>query len=183
MEEPMARIIAIALFVIALPCVAVVAGGELMTAIAPRQIPEKPPLMGRWRGYTKEAVASYWSKLDAESLDAEKRFLEVDLIFPFVYGGAVLTGMLVAWNSRGLRFSPAIFVGLVAAMMLADWVENLVHLRELSAFEAGGATNLSSGWIVVASAATITKWAMVSTSAITVLALAVAVVFQTPRGD
>src|SRR5688572_25243754 len=113
-EEQMGRIIAISLFALALPFVAVVGGGELMTVITQRQIPEKPPLMGRWRGYTKEEVASYWTKLrEAGGLNAETRFLEVDLIFPFVYGGALLTSMLLTWASLGLRFSPAILVGLV----------------------------------------------------------------------
>ena len=176
-----AHTIAISLLTIAIPLVAVVGGGKLMTAIAPRQIPEKPPLMGRRRGYTKEAAASYWSKLDPEGRIAERKFLEVDLIFPFVYGGALLASMLLAWASLGRPFSPVILIGIVAAAMLADWVENLVHLRELAAFVAGGVESLEGGWIAIASAATTTKWTAVGASVIAVIGLAGAIMIHTPR--
>jgi len=68
---------------------------------------DQTTLMRRGQGYTRQDAAKYWASLEESGRAAENR---LDLIFPFVYGGALLTGMLLAWALLGRPFSPAVLV-------------------------------------------------------------------------
>jgi hypothetical protein len=168
----MAKPVATSILALAIPLVAYFGGGLLTTKIARREPPptSQRPLMMRW-GYSASDVGSYWGKFP--SLAGEQRFLEADLVFPFVYGGALVAGMLLLWGALGRPFSPALLLGVVGVTLLADWTENLVQLRQLSRFMEHGCAELQANWIHVASAATMVKLAGSVASVVVLLGLAV----------
>lgn len=88
---------------------------------------------------------------------AEERFLQFDLGFPLVYGGALLAALLLAWNALGRPFRRTWVIAPVLTLMVADWIENSVHLWQISRWQAAGESALSSGAIAVSSAATVLK--------------------------
>ena len=157
MNHPLATV----LLVVALPIVGLLGGGRLFVELSGRQesAGRGTPLFMRFTGYSVTDVATYWSDIASggTGLKTERRFLELDLIFPFVYGGALCTSLLLLWTALGRTFSPAIPVVLIALTILADWCENLIQLRQLELFVALGAKGLQEGWMRLASIATIVK--------------------------
>jgi hypothetical protein len=151
-----------------IPAGVAIGGAALLTRLSGRAavtaqlatLPEgdRTPLNSRWR-YDGPAVARHWAALDRTGLAAETRFLEMDLVYPFAYGGAFLAALLIGWAMLGRPFNPAWLVVPVAATVVADWVENLTILPQIRAFTAGGAAALDAGRIAVASAATAVKLA------------------------
>lgn len=121
------------------------------------------PLNQRFFGYDATAAKEYWSKTDATK---ERLLLEVDLVFPLIYGAAFLTSLLVSRALLGRPFAVAWIVVPTAILILSDWIENTVHLRELSCFTRISSID-PSGWIAVASGATIVKlWLFVALLAV-----------------
>lgn len=102
------------------------------------RVPSGEPLNVRFRGYELDEVETYWRAIaaerGAEELEAEKRFLEADLVFPFAYGGALAASLLIGWVLVGRRFARVWCLLPVGVAVLADWVENLVHIRQLKLF-------------------------------------------------
>ena len=125
----------------------------------PDQLPapeDRKPLNQRF-GYDVGEVTRHWGALDDAAFGAEQRFLELDLVFPFLYGAALATSLLIGWATLGRPFHPAWLLAPVAVTMLADWTENLVQLGQLQHYREGGGAALQAGWIPVASTATILK--------------------------
>lgn len=156
-----------ALGVLLLPVVVSLAGAWVLTKASSRDLPkvrpqepagtELEPLNRRWLGYDRLDVQEYWGALEKKgALAAEQRFLELDLIYPFVYGAAFLASLLLAWAMLDRRFHPALVVLPVAVSVLADWTENLVLLGQLRSFRQHAAA-IDSWSIQIASAATIVK--------------------------
>ena len=158
-----------------LPATAFFAGAALMTglsgrAIVTRQLAALPegdrvPLNSRLR-YDRAAVERHWNALDPkahgpEALAAETRFLEIDLVFPLVYGAAFLAALLLGWAMLGRTFNPTWLVLAVGIALLSDWTENLTMLGQIEAYAARAA--LSDGRIALASAATLVKLLAVGT--------------------
>ena len=171
----MANIFVTSVVAIALPVAAMIGGGSLMARVAPREVPAEKRLLSRWQGYSVEEARAYWSAFQRPGLEAERRFLEVDLIFPFLYGGAFLGSLLLLWSALGRPFPPAIPVATVAAMMVADWTENLVHLALISRLLGPDSSfgTLRQSWIALASTATSVKWVLIDASAIAIVLLVV----------
>src|SRR5688572_1996639 len=105
--------------ILAVPAVVFFGGAEIMTRLSGRarvvqrfaQLPEaadRKPLNQRLH-YDKSAVERHWSALrsDPRALAAEARFLEMDLVFPLVYGSAFAAALLLAWAFAGRPFNPA----------------------------------------------------------------------------
>lgn len=181
----MANIFVTSVIAIALPVAALIGGGSLMARVAPREATAEKPLssLSRWRGYSVDKARTYWSAFQRPGLEAERRFLEVDLVFPFIYGGAFLGSMLLLWVALGRPFSLTIPVATVAVMMVADWTENLVHLAQISKLldpEAGFDT-LRQPWIALASTATSVKWVLIFASAIVIVLLVVVLFVRNAR--
>jgi hypothetical protein len=110
----------------------------------------------RLTGYDLAAVKAYWAALKAgEALDAERRMLELDLVFPFFYGAAFASALLCAWVALGRPFQPVWIMAPVIINVVADWTENLIQLCQLKLFTSGAA--LQPGWIQIASGATMVK--------------------------
>jgi hypothetical protein len=160
--------------ILVLPAIVFFAGAAILTQLSGRALsmarfatlakPDRTPLNSRLR-YDKAAVQRHWGALDPKSqgpaLAAETRFLEIDLVFPLVYGGAFLAALLLGWALLGRTFNPTFLVLAVAIAVLADWTENLTMLGQIEAFAAGDA--LSAHRIALASAATLVKLAAVGT--------------------
>ena len=108
-------------------------------------------------GYDTTAVARHWDVLDERALQSERRFLELDLIFPTFYGTALAFALWLAWAAAGTTFSPVWIIVLVAITMIADWTENLIHLSQLQLYMQSGHIGLQPGWIQIASVATSVK--------------------------
>lgn len=154
----MGRVLLTSLLALVLPLLVFLAGASAMQKLSGRQARSDAgkPLNQRW-GYSVAEMDSCWSNLGDAGLRAERRFLELDLIFPFAYGGALLAASLLIWSCLGRPISAVWLVAVVALTLGADWTENLVQLRELERFVTNGASALEPGWIATASAATITK--------------------------
>jgi hypothetical protein len=151
-----------------IPAAVSIGGAALLTRLSGRALvtaqlatlPEehRKPLNSRWR-YDRSAVEQHWCALDAKALAAETRFLEMDLVYPFAYGGAFLTALLLGWAMLGRPFNPAWLIVPVAVTVVADWAENLTILPQIRAYTLGGADALDAGRIAMASAATAVKLA------------------------
>ncbi|QQR75300.1 MAG: hypothetical protein IPJ17_06910 [Holophagales bacterium] len=179
----MGRVLLTSLLALVLPLVVFLAGAGAMQKLSGRTAGNDAgkPLNQRW-GYSVDDVASCWSSLGDAGLRAERRFLELDLIFPFAYGGALLAASLLVWSRLGRPISAAWLVAVVALTLGADWTENLVHLRELERFVTNGASALEPRWIAIASAATITKLVGFGASVLALLALLVMLGNDVARG-
>ena len=90
-----------------------------------------------------------------------------------MYGGALLAALLMAWNALRRPFRRAWVMAPVLALMGADWAENLAQLRVISHWSAHGESALPSGWIAVASAATVVKCLLIGVCVAGLLALLV----------
>jgi hypothetical protein len=145
----------VAILMLSLPVVVFLGGAWIMAEMSGLEpVKQQKPLNRRF-GYDADAVQRYWQALDERARGADGRFLKLDLVFPFLYGGALATGLLLGWASLGQPFNPAWLLAPIAIVLLADWTENLVQLGQFDRFSAGIA--LQEGWIRVASAATAMK--------------------------
>lgn len=128
---------------------------------AGRTIPQ--PLNMRWLGYGPESARTYWSALQEEGRRAERKFLRLDLLFPFFYGGSLATSLRWAWLTLEGPFPWVWIAAPLALAMIVDWVENLIQLNQLGRYRDGpdGDGNLQRPWIRAASCATVIKlWFM-----------------------
>jgi hypothetical protein len=149
-----------------LPLAVLVGGGALMTALTHRSRAtalwkraddpaQRSPVNQRFRGYSTAELEQQWKVLDREMLANERRFLRMDLVFPLLYGGALLVSLLGIRRLGVSTPSVMVFVGCVGATMIADWVENVSLLQQLARFERE--LPLVAGAVRVASTATIIK--------------------------
>src|SRR6185295_4726423 len=67
-------------------------------------------------------------------LDAERRFLEIDLIFAVLYPGALALSFFWIWTALSRPFAPAWFLVPLALVTLSDWTENLIQLSQMPRF-------------------------------------------------
>ena len=150
----MNRSIAGVIVMLALPTVVFIGGGLALAKLSGRQIPDGfKPLNRRWSGYNADEAACYWSAAERKNPGAERRFLEMDLVFPFLYGGALAAGLLIGWALLGRLFSPAWLLAPVVIALIADWTENLAQINQLGRFPG----RLQESCIRIASMATVTK--------------------------
>ena len=122
-------------------------------------------------GYDLEAVSRRWAALDPDTRKLERRALELDLVFPFLYGGALAAALLLAWAALDRPFRPVWLILPVAITVIADWIENLIQLGQLRLFDASAHAALRSGWIQIASVATTTKLFFYSGSSLLLIGL------------
>jgi hypothetical protein len=131
----------------------------LVAAVARGEIEKRDALFLnlRIRGYSTRAAARHWQLLrtDGGLARAERRFLQLDLLFPLVYGAAFAGGLWLLRGALERRADTGWLIAPVVIGVLADWVENFIQLRELDRFLRG--ERLQTGWIRIASVATIVK--------------------------
>ncbi|HMH48691.1 MAG TPA: hypothetical protein VK548_00550 [Candidatus Acidoferrum sp.] len=158
----MARLYLTVLVLFLLPAVVFKGGARLMSMVSgPHTVAGQKPLNQRWLGYNAEAVAGYWKALgEAGRLAAEPRFLELDLVFPTLYGTAFAVSLLTASAKLGCPLHVAWVIAPVVVTVIADWVENLVQLDQLRDYiksDKKDVTALDPKWIRLASTATSVK--------------------------
>ena len=169
------------ILLVLLPIVVFMGGARVMLMISGRPTVEgQKPLNQRWFGYDTKAVDGYWGALDTPGHRAEQRFLELDLVFPTLYGTALAVSLLTASAMLGGPVPVAWVVAPVVVTVVADWVENLVQLDQLRNHIESGEKGLVTRWIRVASTATIVKLLFVSISSLALLALLL-MLLRSPR--
>src|SRR5688572_20140289 len=142
-----------------LPIVVFVIGAGIMTILSghgyvTQQLREadskdQKELNRRFLGYDTNAVAQHWGALDERALHSERRFLQLDLVFPLFYGAALAIALWQAWTAVGKTLSPVWLVVPVAVTMIADWAENLIQLSQLQLYMENGKDALQPGWIQI----------------------------------
>jgi len=157
----MGTLIVRAIVLLAFPLVVFIGVGYLMQRLSdPSKLRAKLDIPGlglRRTGYNLEEVKTYWTALEAgDALGAEQRMLEMDLVFPFIYGAAFAGTLLCAWAALDRTFHPALILTPVFVEVVADWIENSIQLKQIRLF-AANAAGLQEGWIQIASLATIVK--------------------------
>lgn len=115
------------------------------------------PINQRWFGYGSDTVKSYWCWLTPEGREAERKFLALDLLFPFFYGGALAASQWWVWMVLERPFHPAWIVAPLVMIMIADWLENLIQLAQLRHYVSSNEQDVQGLWIQVSSCATIVK--------------------------
>ena len=183
------QIIISILLAVWLPVVVLFGGARIMTILSGHNYVTK-----QWReeaapkdrnglnmrvlGYDIDAVARHWGVLDERALHSERRFLQVDLVFPLFYGTALALALWRAWTAVGKTFSPVWLIVLVAVTVIADWTENLIQLSQLRLYMENGKDGLQLGWIQIASAATTVKLLFFIGALVLILILALCKVVQ-----
>lgn len=120
---------------------------------------EPKPLNLRWFGYDTNAAKGYWDWLTCVERQAEKTFLTKDVLFPFVYGGALAASLWWVWATVGRPFNPAWIVAPLAMILTADWIEHLIQLAQLRHYVLSNEGRMHNFWIQVSSGTTtITLW-------------------------
>lgn len=184
----MSGVIGRALLAVALPIAAFLGGVGIMSQMSGREqalqrlratpAGDEKPLNQRLR-YNAGAVCHHWGLFDDAGLASEQHFLELDLVFPFLYGGALAASLLLVWSTLGRPFSPAWIMVPVAVTVVADWTENLIQLAQLRRFVGHAA--LQGGWIAVASAATLVKFVFFAVSSVGLVVLVLLMLVRSPR--
>jgi hypothetical protein len=171
----MARPYLTVIVLLLLPIVVFKGGARLMSMVSgPHTVDGQKPLNQRWLGYDADDVAGYWSALGEARRLAEQRFLQLDLVFPTLYGTAFAVSLVTASAKLGCPLHVGWVIAPVVVTVIADWVENLVQLDQLRDYvtsDKKDVTALDPKWIRVASAATIVKLFFFSISALALLVL------------
>jgi hypothetical protein len=118
--------------------------------------PPNPKPLNTRLSYAVDDVDDFWRALGADGLIAERRFLEFDLIFPALYGGA-LTASLLWLALEGRSWLAIVGLALVVVGVVADWAENLIQLEQLRLYSRLGRPGLQPQAVRSASAATAVK--------------------------
>ncbi|HDR46440.1 MAG TPA: hypothetical protein ENN94_01925 [Geoalkalibacter subterraneus] len=161
---------------IILPTAVFFIGGYLMLNLTGRDAfpqtsaPESVPLHFRMGSYNVEQVQAYWNWLGPEGRGAELRFLHADLVFPVMYGGAILVALLIVSNELGRPLKPQWLVLPVGITVAADWGENLLHWQQLSRFLKD--EPVQAAWLQLSSLATTTKTIFFALSVLLLLVMA-----------
>lgn len=164
----------VALLMLLVPLAAFLGGGWILNRASGRQLPAEPkPLNMRWKGYDATEAAAFWQAVEKLAPGAEKKFLLLDLVFPFLYAGALAAGLLLGWSFLGLPCSPVWLLAPVVLGMLADWTENLIQLQQLARFTVH--QTVEEGGIRIAGAATSVKLAVLGLSYLMLALLILAV--------
>lgn len=181
-ELPLVILLIKRLAVLGLPVALFLVGGSLLMHLTGRDqfpqtsAPESVPLHFRLGGYDGAEVQAYWGWLGPEGQLAERRFLELDLVFPLLYGGAILIALLRFWDWLGRPFAPLWLLAPVAMTLVADWTENLLQWQQLRLLLS---EPVQAKWIALASLATTIKMISFALSCLLLLALAARLMVQT----
>ena len=165
------------LAVLALPVAVFFVGGYLLMHLTARaqfpqtSAPESVPLHFRLGGYDAAEAQAYWSWLGPEGRLAERRFLALDLVFPLLYGGAILAALVRFWGWLGRPFAPRWLVTPVAITLVADWTENLAQWHQLR--QVLQSEPVQAQWIALASLATTVKMIFFALSCLLLVVLAI----------
>ena len=174
-------------FALAFPVAAFFTGVWLMSLVSNREHgrqqllhaaeDDREPLNQRFGGYDVAAVDRHWSELarNPRAVENEQRFLVADLLFPFLYGGALAASLVVLWSLLGRRFHLGWVLSPVIVTVLADLTENTLHLNQLGRHLESGRDGLSEIGIGIASVATILKLSLFIASCLIIITMVIMV--------
>ena len=129
-------------------------------------VADQTPVNERLQGYTLAALERHWQGLSTPAIQAETRWLQLDLGFPWAYGAALLAAL---WsNAQGTASGTASGtlrgarrLGLAGAAVLlamaADVTENSLLLQQLQRLRQLGPLALQAPAVAAASLATQVK--------------------------
>ena len=152
-----------------------------MAEVSGRALPANQKPLGQRFGYDADDARKHWDALNDKALGAEQRFLELDLVYPFLYGSALAFSLFMAWTSLGRPFNSLWLVTPSLIMVLADWTENVAQLHEMKRFINNRATTLNANWIRIASVGTTLKWAFVVGVSLLLISLVVVMIWRALR--
>ena len=161
-----------ALTLFAFPALVLVGGSLLINWLGRSVLAtgEKPLYMRS--GYSSQDVGKYWDALNqAKVLSIESNLLKLDLFFPILYGGALLTSILAVWRTLGQPPFWNLAVIPVWLAVLADWTENSSLLYLLQSYMKDTTASPNAGLVHIASTATILKFIFIGLSWIALLSL------------
>jgi hypothetical protein len=118
-------------------------------------VPE--PLNLHWFGDEREAAKKYWSWLNTLGRQVGGKFLALDLLFSFVYGGALAANLWWVWATVGRPFHPAWIVAPLAMILTADWTEHFIQLAQLRHSVPSDEGRIQNLLIQISSCATMIK--------------------------
>jgi hypothetical protein len=158
-----------ALVALAFPLVVFFAIGSLLEHLVGKTRPPGQKAINTSLHYGVDDVVRYWTlhqKMAAPDsllarigpgtgLDAERRFLEIDLIFAVLYPAALALSLRWIWGALSRPFPGAWLLAPLVVVVLSDWTENLIQLSQMPRFL--NLLRLEPGWIAAASAATSIK--------------------------
>jgi len=183
----MIRLFAQMIVVVVLPVAAFVLGGWLMSQVVDREYllnrlstdsaADSKPL-GQRLAYDADAVRRHWAALDPRGREVARQLLEIDLVYPCLYGGALIFSLAIGWWILGRPLNFFWVAAPVLVTMFADWCENLVQLSQLGRYERIGPGALEPQWIRIASVATTLKLSFVAISGLLLLILVIIVLIR-----
>ena len=115
------------------------------------------PLHLRWFGHGLEAAARSWSWLIGVGRQAGETFQFIDVLFSFVYGGALAGSLWWVWTTLGHPFHQAWIAAPLAMILTADWTEHLIQLVQLRHYLPSTEGRIQSLWVRMSNCATIIK--------------------------
>ena len=140
---------------------------------------DRVPLSWRYRGYDLAAVHRHWAPVaqDAHAIMCANRYLRMNLLFPFLYCGALAVScmMLASMIDRSVSLVLGLATLVLAGTLLSDLTESLVLIAQFRRYIETGESNLSEKWIWVASTATKTKLIFFAATLLLALVMCVAV--------
>ena len=108
-------------------------------------------------GSGMEAAKRFWSWLNDAGRQAGGKFLTMDLLFSFVYGGALAGSLWWVWVKVGHPFHPAWIVAPLAMILTAEWTEHLIQLAQLRHYVSSNQGHTHTFWIQISGCATTIK--------------------------
>jgi hypothetical protein len=115
------------------------------------------PLHLRWLGNGMDAAKRLWSCLKGASRRAGENCCTLDVMFSFVYGGALAASLWWVWMTLGRPFHPIWIVAPLAMILTADWTEHLIQLAQLRHYVSSNESRIQDLWIEIYGCATIIK--------------------------
>lgn len=110
-----------------------------------------------WFGNVMAAAKRRWSWLNGAARQATDKFPAWDVLFPFVYGGALAVSLWWVWATLGHPFHPAWIAVPLAMILTADWTEHLIQLVQLRHYLPSTEGRIPDLWVRISNCVTIIK--------------------------
>ena len=134
------------------------------------------PLPLRWLGNGMDAAKLLWSCLKDAGRRAGEKCCTLDVMFSFVYGGALAASLWWVWMTLGRPFHPIWIVAPLAMILTADWTEHLIQLAQLRHYLSSNEGRIQNLWIEIYGCATIIKLWLTSGLYMSLVGLAIRLV-------
>lgn len=137
------------------------------------------PLYMRYQGYDTSEVIKFFNTLshtNKDFLQYEKKYQTLDLLFPFVYGDALVFCIYIFASWLGRLNLLRWLISPVVITMFADWLETSMMLKQLDLYTKGNLSLMSEDVIAIASYSTQVKITCLLVSCSVCIYLAIAAI-------